>query len=640
MAIRRFFLVFGTSLWLTVGAGALGPEARADIAADSVLQGLSGSSSAIAQSLPRRLLRAPVRVIGGLSPALLLASLSLAGGAFIALTWLHLYQQQRRWQRVELARQEVKSFRERPAIKNVLDILDYEEYRTFYINHPKDGRLIDFEATDYRLRRALRSHDQMVKMRCGLDEIKRLASQNAAISPKTLELVQQYDNEEFIIEVTLRDWFDSFLGGLEYFEIMIESGLVTAEEIKPFIIYWINLIGDRRYRRKGGSGFYDKLFHYIHWAGYGRVQKLFERFGFKILPPPYSTHDFSGIDLEEDSKYDTYRALCLAKAAHLVYEDRDYVTDISRLWLSDDIDNRWKRISNRQYVVEVIKDWLREGEETSERDIRNNFKYLNMLITDTQAFMFRKGDNLILVFKGTQQLSDWKTNLKIRLKEFTVLADQEAVPPTGRVHRGFLDAWQSVEKQVIYYLRKWWTPETKLWVTGHSLGGALAAVATIALETQGFEVSGLYTFGQPRVADWKLVNYMNSRMGDRIIRYVNNNDIVPMIPPQIIPWVPTRVYGHMGQFRYFNDSGHLRRQSFMTQRFPDRLLGIIRAIVTSGTPDAIDDHKMEFYVANLQKALDREEEEAKLEIEQGLIAGDFVEGMKERMRARRSSLDG
>nr|WP_278003711.1 lipase family protein [Nodosilinea sp. TSF1-S3] len=263
-----------------------------------------------------------------------------------------------------------------------------------------------------------------------------------------------------------------------------------------------------------------------------------------------------------------------------------------------------------------------------------------MRLTDTQAFLFRKGDNLILVFKGTQQLSDWKTNLKIRLKAFTILADQEAVPPTGRVHRGFLDAWQSVEKQVVYYLKKWRTPQTKLWVTGHSLGGALAAVATISLETQGFEVSGLYTFGQPRVADWKLVNYMNARMGNRIVRYVNNNDIVPIIPPQIIPWVPTRVYGHMGQFRYFNDAGSLRRQSFLFQRFPDRLFGLIRAIVTSGTPDAVDDHKMEFYVANLQKALDREEEEAKLEIEQGLISGDFVEGMKERMRARRSRIEG
>lgn len=636
MAIRRFFLVFGAAVGLASGAIAPIPTAAAAWTPGSEVQ---TSAVLVAQSMPRRLLRAPLRIVRSISPALLLASLSLAGGAFIALTWLHIYQQQRRWQRVELARQEVKAFRERQSVKNVLDILDYEEYRTFYINHPEDNRLISFEATDYRLRRALRSHDQMVKMRNGLDEIKRLASQNNAIAPKTLELVQQYDSEEFIIEITLRDWFDSFLGGLEYFEIMIESGLVTAEEIKPFIIYWINLIGDRRYRRKGGSGFYDKLFHYIYWAGYGRVQNLFERFGFKILPPPYSTHDFSGIEID-DSKYDTYRALCLAKAAHLVYEDRDYVTDISRLWLSDDIDNRWQQLNARRYVVEVIKTWLQEGEKTSIRDIRDNFMYLDMRLTDTQAFLFRRDNNLILVFKGTQQLSDWKTNLKIRLKEFTVLADQEAVPPTGRVHRGFLDAWQSVEKQVVYYLKKWRTPETKLWVTGHSLGGALAAVATISLETQGFEVSGLYTFGQPRVADWKLVNYMNARMGDRIVRYVNNNDIVPMIPPQIIPWVPTRVYGHMGQFRYFNDSGSLRRQSFMFQRFPDRLFGMIRAIVTSGTPDAVDDHKMEFYVANLQKALDREEEEAKLEIEQGLISGDFVEGMKERMRARRSSPEG
>ncbi len=636
MAMGRFFIAFGASLCLTTGVAVQGHSAEAAPIVELQGLGSQGSDSLVSQGMTRRAMGDLSRVIG-ISPRLLLLGLSVAGGALIALTWLHLYQQQRRWQRIELARQEVKAFRERPAVRNVLDILDYEEYRKFYINHPEDGRLISFEANDCRLRRALRSHDQMVKMRNGLDEIKRLAGQKNTIAPKTLDLIRLYDDEEFVIEITLRDWFDSFLGGLEYFEIMIESGLVTADEIKPFIIYWINLIGDRRYRRKGGSGFYDKLFHYIYWSGYGRAQNLFERYGFKILPPPYSTHDFSGMETETDGKYDTYRALCLAKAAHLVYEDREYVTDISRLWLSEDIDNKWKRMSNRQYVVEVIKDWLREGEETSERDIRDNFKYLNMLTTNTQAFMFRRGNNLILVFKGTQQLDDWKTNLKIRLKQFTVLADQTAVPPTGRVHRGFLDAWQSVEKQVIYYLKKWITPDTKLWVTGHSLGGALAAVATISLETQGFKINGLYTFGQPRVADWKLVNYMNSRMGDRIFRYVNNNDIVPLIPPQIIPWVPTRVYGHMGQFRYFNDFGALRRRSFFTQRFPDRLFGIVRAIITSGSPDAVDDHKMEFYVANLQKALDREEEEAKLEIEQGMISGDFVEGMKERMRARRSS---
>ena len=71
----------------------------------------------------------------------------------MALTWLYLYQRQRHWKRVELARQEVKIFQERQSIKNVLNILDYEEFRTFYITHPRDGRLVSFEANDYRLRR-------------------------------------------------------------------------------------------------------------------------------------------------------------------------------------------------------------------------------------------------------------------------------------------------------------------------------------------------------------------------------------------------------------------------------------------------------------------------------------------------------
>ena len=214
MAIRRFFLVFGVSLSLSTSAIARVPTAAATLTDEVKLQ---TPAVLVAQSLPRRLLRAPLRIVTSISPALLLASLSLAGGAFIALAWLHIYQQQRRWQRVELARQEVKAFRERESVRNVLDILDYEEYRTFYINHPKDGRLISFEATDCRLRRALRSHDQMVKMRNGLDEIKRLISQNNAITPKTLELVPRYDSEEFVIEITLRDWFQSFLGGLEHF---------------------------------------------------------------------------------------------------------------------------------------------------------------------------------------------------------------------------------------------------------------------------------------------------------------------------------------------------------------------------------------------------------------------------------------
>lgn len=567
----------------------------------------------------------------GISPGLLLMGLSLATGAFIALVCLHLYQQHQRWQRIEKARSEVKAFQERDVVKRVLNILDYEEYRSFYIHHPVTGKLISFEAHDDRLKRALRPHDQMVKMRRGLDEIQQLTTQSHRIPAPTLAVVDRYRNEEFLIEITLRDWFDVFLGGLEYFETLIQSGQVRANELQPFVIYWVRLIGDRRYRRKGGSGFYDQLFHYIHWAGYGGVQSLFERYGFKLLPPPYSTHDFETMDQEDG--YDSHRALCLAKAAYLIYEDREYVTDTSRLWLSPKMDDGWKKMSDRQYVVDALKDWVTEGQAQSERDIAKDFKYMDMLITNTQAFLFRKGSNAILVFKGTQQLEDWKTNLKIRLRPFTVL-DETITPPSGRVHRGFFDAWQSVEKQVVYYTKKWMTedPNLKLWVTGHSLGGALAAMATISLESRDIPISGLYTFGQPRIASWGMVNAMNRRLGDRIYRYVNNNDIVPLIPTQITPWMPSRIYGHMGQFRYFDDFGRLQRQSFPLQRFPDRLLGALRALITSGSPDGISDHNMEFYIANLQKALDRETKLKQMERERQALSGDFMEDLRTRIQ--------
>ncbi|HEY9762412.1 MAG TPA: lipase family protein [Trichocoleus sp.] len=619
MGIRHFITLLGTTLVIattpavaiSVNEGTV-PVDRAG-GSESLLSQFYGQDSMRSEDWARR------RDFFDGIPLWLMAA-SLTTGALVALAWLSLYQRQRRWQRVELIRQEVKAFRERDAVRNVLDILDYEEYRLFYINHPKDGRRLTFEANDSRLRRALRSHDQMVKTRQGLDEIKRLAQRNSS-NPQSMAVFEQYENEEFVIEIILRDWFDSFLSGLEHLDTLIDAGMVSAKDLKPFVIHWVKLIGDRNYRRKGGSGFYDQLFHYIHWAGYGHVKKLFERYGYKILPPPYSTRDFNAI--AEERKYDTHRALTLAKAAHLVYEDQEYVNDIVRKWVSEDTDNQWKTMSPHDYVVDLVNKWVTEGQPDNAYDIRENFRYLNMLSTDTQAFIFRQGKDIILVFRGSQQLNDWRTNFKIRLKQFTLLADQKSVPPKGMVHRGFLDAWQSVEKDVVTFLRKWETPETRLWITGHSLGGALAAMATISLDCQGFKVSGLYTFGQPRIADWTMVNHMNGKMRDRIYRYANNNDVVPLIPPPLLPWAPTRVYGHMGHFRYFDFRGSLRRHSFPFQRIPDRLLGFLKAFGRPGL-DSVDDHKMEFYLANLQRAVDKEIEEAKIEEERGLIRGDLT----------------
>ncbi|MDA0867045.1 MAG: hypothetical protein O2890_11635, partial [Cyanobacteria bacterium] len=224
-----------------------------------------------------------------------------------------------RWRQLNELQSLVEDFRNQPEVQKVLNILDYEEYRLFDLTLP-NGKVVRFEASDERMKRALRSHGQMVKTRLGLNQIHQIRSQAGKMDDPTGQVFERYASEEFPIELALRDWFDCFLMGLEKFETSIQAGLIGPQDLKPFVIYWIQLISDRKFRREGGSGFYDQLFHYIYWAGYDGVQRLFERYGYKILPPPYSTHDFARFASPKGA-YDADHALCLAKAAHLVYSD-------------------------------------------------------------------------------------------------------------------------------------------------------------------------------------------------------------------------------------------------------------------------------------------------------------------------------
>jgi hypothetical protein len=104
------------------------------------------------------------------------------------------------------------------------------------------------------------------------------------------------------------------------------------------------------------------------------------------------------------------------------------------------------------------------------------------------------------------------------------------------VHKGFHDALHAVweiayQNGEILPARLLNRGDRAVWITGHSLGGAIAELcaAQASFETH-VPVQGVYTFGQPRCGDDAFARLVHAALGQRIFRFVNDRDIVPRVP--------------------------------------------------------------------------------------------------------------
>jgi triacylglycerol lipase len=104
------------------------------------------------------------------------------------------------------------------------------------------------------------------------------------------------------------------------------------------------------------------------------------------------------------------------------------------------------------------------------------------LVVDTQAILARldlpnRDPMLVLAFRGTEvnKVADIRSDLN---------ANPTQVGPKEEnrlVHTGFYDGFRAVEKKIREDLDKAKRADLPLYITGHSLGGALAVVATYCL---------------------------------------------------------------------------------------------------------------------------------------------------------------
>jgi triacylglycerol lipase len=146
--------------------------------------------------------------------------------------------------------------------------------------------------------------------------------------------------------------------------------------------------------------------------------------------------------------------------------------------------------------------------------------------------------NGILALRGTRNLFEWLLDASFIQVPVPALWFADGKIAVANAHFGFLLLYAFLVKQITAVAAQFTNLRT-CYVTGHSLGGALAVLAALTLGVTVFPLQGktgkvqLYNYGAPRVGD---ANF--TAVYDYFIPYsyrvVNLSDLVTTIPPQKI----------------------------------------------------------------------------------------------------------
>ncbi len=167
-------------------------------------------------------------------------------------TGLAQYRKSQQWKRAEFVAGEMKEFNAQPRVKNAMLMLDWTAQQVeLFPDHP-DPVDRHVWVTHRDLERALIPHTEAPEGKF----------------------------EEPLASIRLT--FDEFFDHLERLGSYVDAGLVTKEELDPYIDYWVHLLGGAdqglltpRLR--------DNIWCYIEFYDYGGVKKLLAKYGYDIL---------------------------------------------------------------------------------------------------------------------------------------------------------------------------------------------------------------------------------------------------------------------------------------------------------------------------------------------------------------------
>lgn len=144
---------------------------------------------------------------------------------------------------------------------------------------------------------------------------------------------------------------------------------------------------------------------------------------------------------------------------------------------------------------------------------------------------------IIIAFRGTNGTNDWLNNFAANQANYQNYTDENG--RSVKVHDGFYSAFLSVKEKMTDLLLKLHNeyPDAKLYLTGHSKGGAMTILMSTYLhifyaENKNITISQIVTFGAPRLGNEAFKSwYINQlHLEDIHTRVESCRDIVPHLP--------------------------------------------------------------------------------------------------------------
>jgi len=207
-------------------------------------------------------------------------------------------------------------------------------------------------------------------------------------------------------------------------------------------------------------------------------------------------------------------AYLLAHAANLVYPDQ--------LGMTEDFDD------HEEFEDRLTTKLVSLGIEAA------NVEFVTAsdgAAIDAEAAVFSNATTVFVVFRGSESstaadLRDWVTNANAF---FTKLPSGGGYPDKSAVHTGMWTASNRIYRELRNEVNRQARGGKKIWITGHSLGGAMACLFAGRYMRDGGSVQGVVTFAAPRCANGAFGQFVQGK-AKFVQRWANKNDIVPMVP--------------------------------------------------------------------------------------------------------------